>query len=194
VHTPLVPAPEFAGRSEAGRYGDSVEELDTSVGEIVNALASRGLLEDTLVFFTSDNGPWHLGSPGGLRGRKGQALEGGQRVPAIAQSPRHIPAGNVVRAPAMGIDLFPTLLALAGLELPRDRIIDGRDIGGLLTGRESASPHEALIFFNANVIDGVRSGRWKYYRTVHLYTWPIPLDKVSTLAGRWAHANVYTDP
>jgi arylsulfatase A-like enzyme len=194
VHTPLFPSPAFAGRSEAGPYGDSVEELDASVGEIVNALASRGLLDDTLVVFTSDNGPWHLGSPGGLRGRKGQALEGGQRVPAIAQWPGQIPGGRVVDAPAMSIDLFPTLLALAGLELPRDRVIDGRDLAGLLTGRETESPHDALFFFNANIVDGTRSGRWKYYRSVHLYTWPTPLDKKSTLAGRWVHANRYTDP
>ena len=100
----------------------------------------------------------------GLRGRKGQAL-GGQRVAAIAQWPGHIPGGVVVDAPAMAIDLFPTLLALAGLDLPSDR-----------------------------VIDGARSGRWKYYRSVHLCAWPTPLDKKSTLAGRWVHANRYTDP
>lgn len=193
VHTPLFPPPELAGRSPAGPYGDSVEELDASVGELMRALAERGLLENTLVFFTSDNGPWHFGSPGALRGRKGQAMEGGQRVPAIAHWPGHVPAGGVVSAPAMNIDLFPTLLALAGLGLPADRTIDGRDIGALLFGRATASPHEALFFFNANVIDGVRSGRWKYYRHLHSYTWPVPLDKVSTLAGRFAHANTYTD-
>ncbi len=194
VHTPLFPSREFAGRSAAGAYGDSVEELDASVGEVMRALAERGLAENTLVVFTSDNGPWHFGSPGMLRGRKGQAMEGGQRVPAIAAWPGHVPAGSVVSAPVMNIDLFPTLLALAGLELPADRTIDGRDIGPLLEGRTQESPHDALFFFNANVIDGVRSGRWKYYRHVHSYTWPVPLDKVSTLAGRVAHQNTYTDP
>jgi arylsulfatase A-like enzyme len=94
----------------------------------------------------------------------------------------------------MNIDLFPTILALAGLELPRDRVIDGRDIGGLLSGRETASRHDALFFFNANVIDGARSGPWKYYRWVNLYTWPVPLDKVNTYAGRSAHNYTYTDP
>ncbi len=194
VHTPLFPSREFAGRSAAGTYGDSVEELDASVGEVMRALAERGLAENTLVVFTSDNGPWHFGNPGMLRGRKGQAMEGGQRVPAIAAWPGHVPAGSVVSAPVMNIDLFPTLLALAGLELPADRTIDGRDIGPLLEGRTQESPHDALFFFNANVIDGVRSGRWKYYRHVHSYTWPVPLDKVSTLAGRVAHQNTYTDP
>ncbi|MCK6556446.1 sulfatase [Candidatus Binatia bacterium] len=194
VHTPLVPAVEFEGKSAAGPYGDSVEELDASVGEVMRALASRGLLEETFVFFTSDNGPWHLGNPGMLRGRKGQPMEGGQRVPAIAHWPGQIPTGAVTGAPAMNIDLFPTILRLAGLDLPRDRIIDGRDIWGLLSGRETASPHEALFFFNANVIDGARSGPWKYYRWVNLYTWPVPLDKVNTVAGRSAHRYTYTDP
>ena len=194
VHKPLIPSPEFAGRSAAGAYGDSVEELDWSVGEVMRALAAQGLLDRTLVFFTSDNGPWYLGSAGALRGRKGQPLEGGQRVPAIAQWPGHIPAGSLITAPAMSIDLFPTLLGLAGLDLPLDRTIDGRDIGELLSGRESSSPHEALFFFNANVIDGVRSGRWKYYRWVNLYTWPVPLDKQSSVVGRAAHERTYTDP
>jgi uncharacterized sulfatase len=194
VHTPLIPAPEFAGKSPAGPYGDSVEELDWSVGEVVRALAARGLLDQTLIFFTSDNGPWHLGNPGALRGRKGQPMEGGQRVPAIAQWPGHIPAGTVIDAPTMNIDLLPTLFTLVGLELPSDRVIDGRDLWGLLSGRDRTPPHDALFFFNANVIDGVRSGRWKYYRWVNLYTWPVPLDKVSSLTGRSAHGYTYTDP
>lgn len=194
VHTPLVPAPEFAGQSPAGPYGDSVAELDWSVGQIVDALAARDLLDDTLLIFTSDNGPWHLGNPGALRGRKGQPLEGGQRVPAIAVWPGRIPAGRVIDAPTMNIDLFPTILRLAGLEPPRDRVIDGRDLWPLLDGTSTAAPHEALFFFNANVIDGARAGRWKYYRWVNLYTWPIPLDKPNTLAGRAAHGYTYTDP
>lgn len=194
VHTPLFPSPTFAGRSAAGAYGDSVEEFDASVGEIVRALASRDLLDRTLVFVTSDNGPWHLGNPGLLRGRKGQTMEGGQRVPAIAHWPGHVPAGSVITAPAMNIDLFPTFLALAGLDLPRDRVIDGRALGGLLSGRQTTGPHGSLFFFHDNVIDGARSERWKYYRWVNLYTFPVPLDKVNTLVGRGAHAATYTDP
>jgi uncharacterized sulfatase len=194
VHTPLIPSPAFEGRSAAGPYGDSVEEFDASVGEIVRALVSRGLLDQTLLFVTSDNGPWHLGSPGALRGRKGQTMEGGQRVPAVAHWPGHIPAGSVIAEPAMNTDLFPTLLGLAGLGLPRDRVIDGRSLWGLLSGRETIGPHEALFFFHDNVIDGVRSGRWKYYRWVNLYTFPVPLDKVGSLVGRGAHAASYTDP
>ena len=194
VHTPLMPAPEFAGRSAAGPYGDSVEELDWSVGEVMRALETRGLLDRTLVVFTSDNGPWHLGNPGALRGRKGQPMEGGQRVPAIAHWPGKIPAGTVVEAPAMNFDLYPTVFELVGLDLPTDRVIDGRSLWGLMTGREKASPHSALFFFNANVIDGARSGRWKYYRWVNLYTWPVPLDKANTWTGKSVHDLTYTDP
>ncbi len=194
VHTPLIPSPEFEGRSAAGPYGDSVEEFDSSVGEIVRALASRGLLDQTLVFVTSDNGPWHLGNPGLLRGRKGQTMEGGQRVPAIAHWPGHIPAGSVIGEPTMNIDLLPTFLGLAGLGLPRDRVIDGRSLWGLLSGQETTGPHEGLFFFHDNVIDGVRSARWKYYRWVNLYTFPVPLDKVNSFIGRGAHQATYEDP
>ena len=189
-----MPSPQFQGTSPGGPYGDSVAELDWSVGQIVDALAARGLLEHTLLVFTSDNGPWHLGSPGPLRGRKGQPMDGGQRVPTIAVWPGQIPAGRIIDAPAMNIDLFPTVLRLAGLELPRDRVVDGRDLWPLLSGASADPPHDALFFFNANVIDGVRSERWKYYRWVNLYTWPVPLDKPNTLAGQQVHAYTYTDP
>jgi arylsulfatase A-like enzyme len=193
VHTPLIPSPRFAGHSTGGDYGDAVEELDWSVGEVMRALADRKLLDDTLVVFSSDNGPWHLGNPGMLRGRKGQPMEGGQRVPTLVAWRGHLEAGRVVSGPAMNIDLFPTILRLAGLDLPSDRIVDGRDLWPLLAGETAASPHDALFFFHANVIDGVRAERWKYYRWLNLYTWPVPLDKVNTVPGRLAHAHVHTD-
>jgi len=108
-------------------------------------------------------------------------------------APGFVPPGRVVTAPTMNIDLFPTLLGLAGLELPTDREVDGRDIRGLLTGETDASPHEALFFFNANVVDGVRAGRWKYYRFVNEYVWPVPLDKPNTWTGRFAANDRYVD-
>jgi arylsulfatase A len=194
VHIPFFPSKDFKGKSAAGPFGDAAEELDRSVGEIIKALEARGLRQNTLVLFSSDNGAWFDGSVQGLRGRKGMPFEGGQRVPMIASWPGTLPAGTQVDAPAMNIDIFPTLLRLAGLNLPTDRVIDGRDILGLMTGRETASPHDALFFFHDKVIDGVRSGPWKYYRYTNRYYWPVPLDKPSTFTGKRGQAYTYTDP
>jgi uncharacterized sulfatase len=193
VHLPFFPSEAFRGRSAAGLYGDAAEELDWSVGEIVKALDAHGLRERTLVLFTSDNGPWFDGSSGGLRGGKGMPFEGGQRVPLIASWPGTLPAGATVDAPAMNIDVFPTLLALAGLGLPADRVIDGRDLSGLLLGRDREDPHDALLFFHDDALEGVRAGPWKYYPSVHRFRWPVPLDAPATLAGRTAAGHRYTD-
>ncbi len=159
-HVPLHVSPRFDGRSDAGLYGDVVETIDWSVGEIVAALEDHGLAENTLVVFTSDNGPWFEGSAGIYRNRKGSSWEGGQRVPFIAYWPGTIPAGLVSREPAMNIDLFPTAVALAGGQLPADRPIDGKNIMPLLTGT-GPSPHDALFLFNNDRIVAVRSGQWK---------------------------------
>lgn len=159
-HVPLFVSPRFDGRSDAGLYGDVVETIDWSTGEILAALDEYGLSENTLVIFTSDNGPWFEGSPGIYRNRKGSSWEGGQRVPFLAHWPGKIPAGTVSSEPAMNIDLYPTLISLAGGQLPDDRPIDGKDIFPLLTG-SNTSPHEALFLFNRDRIAGVRSGQWK---------------------------------
>jgi arylsulfatase A-like enzyme len=194
VHLPFFPSERFAGKSAAGRYGDAAEELDWSVGEVLRALEERGLREDTLVIFTSDNGAWFEGSTQGLRGRKGMPFEGGQRVPMIVSWPRRLPAGTTVEAPAMNIDVFPTVLRLAGLDLPSDRIIDGRDLWGVMSGENPAAPHETLLFFDDKVIGGARADRWKYYRHVDRYYWPVPLDRPDTFAGRRAAGYKYSDP
>ena len=194
VHVPLFPSERFRGRSAAGPYGDAVEELDWSVGEVLRALDERGLRDETLVIFTSDNGAWFHGSTQGLRGRKGMPFEGGQRVPMIATWPGQLPAGTTVEAPAMSIDVFPTVLRLAGLELPSDRVIDGRDLWSVMRGAATGSPHEALLFFDDKVIDGARAGSWKYYRHVDRYFWPVPLDKPNTLAGKRVAGYKYSDP
>jgi len=102
----------------------------------------------------------------------------------IASWPGRLPAGATVDAPAMNIDLFPTFLRLAGLELPDDRVIDGRDLWGLMSGEDPSPPHDALLFFDDKVIDGVRSGQWKYYRYADRYYWPVPLDKPGSLTGQ----------
>ena len=159
-HVPLFVSPRFDGRSDAGLYGDVVETIDWSTGEILAALDEYGLSKNTLVIFTSDNGPWFEGSSGIYRNRKGSSWEGGQRVPFLAHWPGKIPAGTVSSEPAMNIDLYPTLISLAGGQLPDDRPIDGKDIFPLLTG-SNISPHEALFLFNRDRIAGVRSGQWK---------------------------------
>ncbi|MCL6501605.1 MAG: sulfatase [Pirellulales bacterium] len=167
-HVPLGVSDKFRGRSAQGLYGDVIEEIDWSVGEIVAALARHGLTERTLIIFSSDNGPWlsygdHAGTTAGLREGKGTTFEGGVRVPCIMCWPGTIPAGRVVSEPAMTIDILPTLGRLAGAELPRQPI-DGHDIWPLIVGEPGAvSPHEALYFYWDRELQAVRSGRWKLH-------------------------------
>ncbi|MEQ8953690.1 MAG: sulfatase, partial [Gammaproteobacteria bacterium] len=166
---PLYVSDGFSGRSEAGLYGDVVETIDWSVGQVLATLERLELMDNTLVLFTSDNGPWFEGSSGPFRDRKGSSWEGGQRVPFIAQWPGTIPAGVVSNEAAMNIDIFPTLLRLAGGDIEQHGAIDGRDMLAMLTDN-GPSPHEALFLFDSDRIAGVRSGEWKlvlesYYRT-----------------------------
>jgi len=163
VHLPLHASDEFRGKSANGIYGDAVEEIDASTGELVATLRELGLAEDTLIVFTSDNGSRgdRGGSNGPLRGRKGQTWEGGQRVPCIAWWPGRVPAGVDCAELTAAFDLFPTFAALAGAEAPE---MDGRDIGALLFGGEdSTSPHEAFFYYQMNQLQAVRSGRWKLH-------------------------------
>lgn len=182
-HRPLFASEDFRGRSRLGLYGDVVEELDHHTGRVLDHLKKSGLEENTLVVFTSDNGPWYYGSSGGLRGGKGQSFEGGFRIPMIAKWPGRIEPGGVCRAPAMITDLFPTLLPIAGLRSPSDRIIDGQDIGGLLTGQGAAPPERPLFFYHHETLEGVRLGRYKYYREINLYKYPMPVNKKWIRAG-----------
>ncbi len=164
-HDPVHASPEFTGSSKAGTYGDCVQELDWSVGEIRRKLDEHGIAGNTLIIFTSDNGPWHEGSPGFHRGRKNNTFDGGQVVPFIAAWPDRIPAGTEVHAAAMNIDFFPTFLGLAGVPMPDDRAIDGEDIMPLLTGEETESPHERLLMVKGKQLLGVRSrDNFKYFR------------------------------
>jgi arylsulfatase A-like enzyme len=196
-HQPLHASEAFKGRSQGGRYGDTIEEIDWSLGELLQVLEERNLLANTLVVFTSDNGPWYNGDPGGLRGRKGQSYEGGFRIPMIAHWPEAIPAGSICEAAAMNIDWFPTCLALAGLDLPQDRVIDGQNILDLLTGRGKQSPHEAFYFYHNQSLEAVRVGKWKYIPRINTGVWPVPLDKVWGSAGSaqapWLY-DLETDP
>jgi uncharacterized sulfatase len=161
-HRPLHASEEQRGKSPGGLYGDVVEDLDRSLGRIVGALEQWGLLERTLIAVTSDNGPWFQGSPGRHRGRKMDLFDGGFKVPFIASWPGTLPAGETRHQMAMGIDLFPTVLALAGIPLPRDRIIDGRDLLAMLRD-DAPSPHDALFFYWDRTLGAVRAGRYKYH-------------------------------
>lgn len=167
-HHPAIPAARNLGRTQAGDYGDTVVTVDDAVGRVLDALEEQGIAENTLVLFTSDNGPWFEGSPGPLRARKGETYDGGYRVPFLARWPRAIPAGLVNDSMAMAIDLLPTFARLAGGEVPTDRVIDGRDITEMWT-RGAASPHDVLYFFDENDLAAVRDARFKlalktYYR------------------------------
>jgi uncharacterized sulfatase len=162
-HIPLHASDAFRGRSQAGLYGDTVEEVDWSVGEILRTLGEMDLEENTLVIFSSDNGPWWQGSPGAIRGRKGLTFEGGFRVPFIARWPGVLPAGTVSDELSMNFDVFATCLAAAGLPLPADRTIDGANMLPVLKG-EAPSPHETLFYYRGTALQGVRQGDWKYLR------------------------------
>jgi arylsulfatase A-like enzyme len=168
-HVPVFVSDAFKGKTPGGIYGDVIAELDWSVGQILDAVRRTNLDNDTLVIFTSDNGPWlsygnHAGSSGPFREGKGTAFEGGVRVPFIARWPGRIPKGAVGGLPAMTIDLLPTLARLAGATVPTERTIDGRDMWPLLAGqRDAPSPHEALYFYWSGELHAVRSGRWKLH-------------------------------
>lgn len=160
-HIPLYASPDHEGRSQAGLYGDVVEDLDRSVGRILAALDERGLSENTIVLVTSDNGPWYQGAPGrGIRGRKNASWRGSQRVPAIVRWPAAVPAGARSAEPVMGIDLLPTMLEAAGLPAPPDRQLDGRSLLDVLRG--GPTPHEALFFYMGGDLFAVEQGRWRY--------------------------------
>ncbi len=160
-HIPLVASAAFAGSSKSGTYGDVVQELDWSVGQLLDAADQQGIADNTLIVFTSDNGPFPEGSPGGLRGGKGTSWEGGYRVPFIARWPGRIETGKEAGALAMNIDLFPTLAAVAGVSPPADLALDGRNVLPILTGDAEKTPHEALYFFNHDRIAAVRTQNWR---------------------------------
>lgn len=166
VHTPIAPGEAFRGKSANGRFGDWVEEVDWSVGRVLDTLAEQKLDQNTLVIFTSDNGPWLIKGPDGgsalpLRGGKGSTWEGGVRVPTIARWPGRVKPGSVCDAVAGTIDLLPTLVSLAGESVPSSPVIDGRDISGLLFGKTTESAREAHYYFAGLNLQAVRQGPWK---------------------------------
>lgn len=168
VHVPLYVSDKFKGKSEAGLFGDVMMEVDWSVGQILDAIRNNNLADDTMVVFTSDNGPWlsygdHAGSAGPLREGKGTMFDGGCRESCVMWWPGKIPAGSTCSEPAMTIDLLPTFAALTGAKLP-DHTIDGKNIWSLIEGQDGAtSPHEAYFMYYGQQLQAMRSGKWKLH-------------------------------
>jgi arylsulfatase A len=166
VHFPIHPGPEFRGKSGNGRYYDWVEEMDWSVGRVLDTLRELSLATNTLVVFTSDNGPWLIhktdaGTAYPLRGGKGSTWEGGSRESTLIWWPGHVPADTVRGTVAGTIDLLPTFVALAGGKVPTDRPIDGADISDLLLGKTTDPARAAKYYYLGYKLQAVRVGSWK---------------------------------
>ena len=176
VHLPIYVQERFSAQSDNGAYGAAVESIDWATSVILRELKVLGLEDNTIVIFTSDNGslgdnppPWGKnaaplgGSNGPLRGTKGTTWEGGQRVPGIVRWPGKVDAGRISNELVTSMDLFPTLAALAGADLPQDRTIDGRDVQAIWFDSDAPSPHEAFFYYWMNDLEAVRNGRWKLH-------------------------------
>ena len=174
-HMPVHTTEAFRGKSRGGLYGDVIETIDWSVGQILNALDSAGLTDNTFIIFTSDNGPWadvpprmvaagnerhHAGNAGLLRGSKATKFEGGYRVPGIFRFPGRIPAGQVSADMATSMDVYMTIMKMAGVALPEGLVFDGNDIMTFLEGN-SPSPTEEFYYILGRRLQGVRQGPWK---------------------------------
>lgn len=167
VHVPLYVSDKFKGKSKAGLFGDVMMEVDWSVGQILETLRKHELDKNTLVIFTSDNGPWlsygdHAGSAEPLREGKGTMFDGGCRESALMWWPGTIPAGSECTTPSMTIDLLPTVAELIGARLPKHPI-DGKSIVNLLKGTSDTSPHEAYYFYYGRQLQAIRMGKWKLH-------------------------------
>jgi arylsulfatase A-like enzyme len=164
VHLPLQASAKFKNKSANGRYGDAVEEVDWSTGEILKKLKDLGIDNNTMVIFSSDNGSngRNGGSNDPLRGFKGNTDEGSMRVPCIVRYPGSVPANTICRELASTIDILPTFAKLSGAAVPGDRIVDGKNIWPLMSGRKGAkSPHQAFYYYHTTQLQAVRSGKWK---------------------------------
>ena len=163
-HDPPRSSPRFRGHSRFGHQGDAIEEIDWSVGQVLEAVRRNGLDRDTIILFTSDHGPWFQGSPGALRGRKATTFEGGTRVPCIARWSGRIPAGKTIDEWASNLDVVPTIASLCGAKLP-EKHFDGLDISRLLTGKSSTVDRGTTLYFAVSrqqqVLECARKGSWK---------------------------------
>lgn len=178
-HVPLFAGADFKGRTKRGLFGDVLSEIDDSVGRILRKLHDLNLEENTIVIFTSDNGPWlsygdHAGSAGHFREGKGTTFEGGVRVPCIIRWPGRIPAGKTLKDLASTIDIFPTIAEASGAAISMDRTIDGQSLLPWLSGkRGSKSPREHLFYYWDRQLQAIRSGPWKLHFP-HDYVKPVP--------------------
>lgn len=165
-HVPIAASEKFLNKSGAGLFGDVMEEIDWSVGEVISALKTNGLTENTLVIFTSDNGPWltfgnHAGNTAGLREGKGTAWEGGVRVPCIMKWPNKIPAGSICNSMAATLDLLPTITTICKAGNPNKKI-DGVNLLPLLLQPNSASPRDEFVYYyDVNNLKAIRKEQWK---------------------------------
>jgi arylsulfatase A-like enzyme len=179
VHSVIDASDEFKGSSKGGLYGDTVQELDFHTGRLLDAIDELGLRDNTLVIFTTDNGPWSnaadflgkrhngqiaWGTSGPLREAKGSTYEGGLRVPCIARWPGHIPAGRTNDAIFATIDFLPTIASLTGFDVPTDRLIDGVDQTDLLTGKSEVGNRDNYVYFSQGELHGLRLGDWKLFK------------------------------
>jgi len=190
VHFPLYPGKKWAGKSPNGLYGDWVEEVDWSVGQVLDTLRALKLDTKTLVVFTSDNGGTLRAVNAPLRGKKGSTWEGGMRVPTIAWWPGKIPAGTASDAITGMRDILPTFVPLAGGKLPTDRQLDGADLWPLLAGTSGAQPpHDTFHFFHGLNLEAIRSGAWKLHlKTGQLYQLDSDVGEKTNVAA--AHPEV----
>jgi arylsulfatase A-like enzyme len=210
-HVPLGVPPRFAGRSASGRYGDVIEMLDWSTGQVLDALRDAGVERHTLVIFTSDNGPWmdmpprmlvdsrivrtDAGSAGPLRGSKGTSWEGGTRVPFIARWPGRIPAGSVSGDLARTLDILPTLAGIAGRPLPPNRPIDGQNMVAFLEGQGPSPAREFFYYSSGGRLEGVRDRQWKLHLTFPDKGEPVTelFDLLADPSERWDVAGEHPD-
>ncbi len=164
-HVPLAVSSKFKGKSNAGLFGDVMEEIDWSVGEIMKTLEANGLTKNTVIIFTSDNGPWltygnHAGNSGGFREGKGTAWEGGVRVPFLIKWPGQIAAGSICNNMAAGMDVLPTLIDICGAKQPIKKI-DGVDLKPLLKQEAGANPRDEFVYYyDHRSLKGIRKGQW----------------------------------
>ena len=202
-HDPPKASARFQGKSGLGNQGDSIGEIDWSVGEILRAVERKGIEGDTLVLFTSDHGPWYQGSPGLLRGRKASTFEGGFRVPLIARWPGMVKAEKVVDMPCSNLDILPSLMTLCGLRRP-EKPLDGVDISKLFLGDDGAIEERPRLYFSAMSHNGldlhcIRKGDWKL-RVAQGFTGEIYVNDraASPRESKWLHTpelyNLGMDP